>query len=178
MIGMNIWGIVFIVIGIIILINTIFGINIPIFRILLALLLLYAGFSLLTSSTRTKTYQYSNASMKSTHVVFNKRSFKNEELSESYQIVFGEGIIDLRKQTIDIPTTLDINITFGSAQLRLNPDVPTLITASASFGKVEFPDNASISMGSQTYRSHPQDIAPVLTIRANVSFGSLEIEKD
>lgn len=177
MITMNIWGIVLITLGVLILVNAIFGINIPIFRILLALLLLYAGFSLLTSSTRIKTY-HSHATINSQQVVFAKRSFKHEKLSESYQIVFGESIIDLRKHEIDTPTTIDLNVTFGSGQLRLNPDVPTLINASASFGKVEFPDGSTISMGSQTYRSHPESIEPVLTIRANVSFGSLEIEKD
>jgi len=179
MIGVNIWGIGFIILGALILINAFFGFNIPIFRILLALLLVYAGVSMLVSPPQTKvhvSHSYSHSSSGLRQATFSKRNFKDEKLAGNYQIVFGQGTIDLREHKIETPTSMDITVTFGSATLQLDPNVPTIVTANASFGKVEFPDNSQVSMGSHIYRTHGVDVEPILKIQAQVTFGNLEIE--
>lgn len=175
MITMNIWGIIFIALGILILIKTIFGIDIPIFRILIALAFLYVGILLLINPPQSKVF-ISHSNTHSQQTVFGKRNFTHGELAANYQITFGQSTIDLRAIKLDKPASTDINISFGSATLRLNPEIPTLITANASFGKVAFPDDTEITMGNHTYRSHPHEVEPLLNIRANISFGSLEIE--
>ena len=177
MISLNFWGITFITLGTLILIKAFFGIDIPIFRIVVALVLMYMGISLLINPPHSRVF-ISHGSMHSHHTVLGKRNFKHETLAENYQVTFGQSTIDLRSVKLDSPAATDINISFGSANLRLNPEVPTLISANASFGKIEFPDGTQITMGNYTYRSHPHDVEPLLNIRANVSFGSLEIESD
>lgn len=178
MVDVSIWGIIFITLGVLILIKAFFGIDIPIFRIVLALALLYMGISLLINPPRSRVFISHSGTKHSQQAMFSKRNFKHEEIAENYQITFGQSTIDLRAANVDKPTTTDINISFGSATLRLNPEIPTLITANASFGKVEFPDDTQITMGNYTYRTHPHDTEPLLNIRANVSFGALEIESN
>lgn len=173
----NIWGIGFIIVGALILINAFFGFNIPILRLLLALLLLYAGISMLISPPRPK-MRHAIHGVCSEQVVFGKRTFKHESLASNYQITFGQGIIDLRKQTVDMPKNVDISVTFGSAILKLNPDIPTRVVTSVSFGKVEFPDDNQLSMGTNTYQNYQDGTEPMLIIQAQVSFGSLEIENE
>ncbi len=174
---MNIWGIGFIILGLLILLNALFGFNVPIFRILLALLLLYAGVSLLINPPSSRVYA-TYTSMPSQQVVFSKRYFGNQKMADSYQITFGQGIIDLRTQEITDPSTIDVSVSFGSGRLKLNPSVPTMVTAQASFGKVEFPDKSSISFGNHIYKNYNGDGEPVLKVQAQVSFGNLEIEND
>lgn len=176
MFNISIWGLGFITLGALILINAFFGLNIPVFKILLALLLIYAGVSMLISPPRTQTFfSHTHGWQHSQHVVFNKRTFKDNQAGDSYNITFGQGTIDLSKTRFDEPATVDININFGSGILRLNPEVPTLVTANVTFGKVTFPNKEEISMGAYTFNSHP-DATPIMVIQANVTFGSLEIE--
>lgn len=176
MMNISIWGFGFIILGILLLVNAFFGLNIPIFRILLALFLIYFGVSMLLNPPHSRVFVSStNQWQHSQHVVFSKRKFKDEQPGDSYNITFGQGTIDLSKTKFSEPATIDININFGSGELKLNPEVPTLVTAAVTFGKVTFPNEENISMGSYTYASHP-DQKPEIIIQANVTFGNLEIE--
>jgi hypothetical protein len=177
MFTISLWGLGFIILGTLVLINSFFGLDFPIFKILLALLLIYAGVSILINPPQPKTI-YSHGTVHSQQIAFGKRNFKHDKLAENYQISFGQGAIDFREQNIEKPTSVNIGVTFGNAVLKLDPQVPTLITANASFGKIEFPDNTQISMGSYVYRTHPEEIETLLTIKCNVTFGSLEIQSN
>jgi len=138
--------------------------------------LIYAGISLLINPPRRRTFvSHTNGWQHSQHVVFNKRNFKDNQASDSYNIAFGQGTIDLSKTRFDEPTTIDININFGSGILKLNPEVPTLVTTNVTFGKTTLPNREEISMGTYTFNSHP-DATPIVIIQANITFGSLEIE--
>lgn len=160
-----IWGCMLILIGLITLINVIFNINIPVFRILLALFFIYLGLKTLTGTSRTDRYFYSSCS--------SAQGVCTEKNITQYNIMFNKQIIDLTNPDILTPNMLiEINTSFAESIVLIDTTQPMKIEASASFGSMELPNNTQLSFGSHMYQTPTyQSSTEPINMKARVVFG-------
>jgi len=165
------WGIFLILFGITIVLKAVFGINIPLIKTGFAILLIYAGVSMLTGGDRWF-HKHNNT------ILFNESQVKVNRENQEYNIIFGSGMIDLSEiKPENGIKKVAINTIFGSGVLKINPDVPVIIKVDSVFANARFPDGTNISFGDYTYRSPQKEGSegPVLEVEADVVFGSLNI---
>lgn len=167
------WGAMLILLGGSIILKAVFHIDIPIFRIALALIVIYWGITLLVG----KPLRFGRS--RSESVIFNSQSFDSESGDEKYNVVFGSGKFNL--SNIDLANGsryVDINVVFGEGVLLIPKDIPVIIKSNAVFAEVSLPDGNGSSFGDSGYRSNNyKEGEPVLVINGKVVFGELEIRE-
>jgi predicted membrane protein len=169
------WGGILIIIGLTIILNAIFNIQIPIIRIIIAFILVYIGVKMLLGGYRISGKVDQNT------MVFSEGVMKMNSVSRhnEYNVVFGKGTIDL--SGVDLTegsVNIEVNAVFGEAVIEIDPNTPVKITASAAFGSAVLPDESQTAFGSHTYRSDSYDKADSrLNIDATSVFGSLRVSR-
>ncbi len=157
------WGILLIILGIMILFKVF------VFRILLSLLLIYAGIKVLTGGPIFKKGKNT--------ILFSDSKIEATSSSEKYNILFGKGLIDFSNVSLtNANVKTEINTIFAAGILKINPELPTKIVVSSAFAGAKMPDGNVVSFGEYTYKSpnfKPEE--NYLEIKANVVFGGLEI---
>lgn len=169
MISSMIWGVALILLGLSLIIKTIFGISIPFLRILIGILFLYAGISLITGLD-----SYSNKQIRT--VIFKKEHLNIQHPYRSYNILFANGTIDLSSLQPVEPTTIDVNVLFGLGVIKLSPKVPTAIYAESFVGGLQLPDETIINWGKKRYFIAANKHSALLNLNAKAVFGNLIIE--
>ncbi len=162
------WGIVLILFGISALLRS-FNINIPVIRIIFGLIIVYVGISILAGGSVFTTGD--------NNVIFSDINIRvTDKIEDEYNIIFGNGIIDLREISPDnYGKKVEINTIFGASQILINPNTPISLEASAVFGRATAPDGSTVSFGDYSYRGGSTDDNNPLKIEANAIFGSLDI---
>lgn len=167
------WGLILVLLGASIIINIVFHVHIPLFRIIVALILVYFGFKVLFGGNYCRAGRSD-----STKVVFGESTIKAGSVnSGEYSTIFGKSTIDATDSTItDLNKKFDINTVFGETVLYVSKSVPIKIRASAAFGSAQFPNGTTISFGDYTYKTAAwQDSSGGREIKADVVFGSLRV---
>ncbi|MFN3402737.1 MAG: hypothetical protein ACK40G_01500 [Cytophagaceae bacterium] len=162
------WGILLVFIGLSIIIKVVFDINIPVFRIGFALLLIYLGVKLLIG--------ISDNSKSKESIVFGEGKVEGELSKQEYNVLFGKGHIDLTGSSVNVEIVgkKKINVIFGQADVLVSDTVPVCIKSSSAFGAINFPDKTIISFGERQYNTSPETVA-CTEIELNVVFGQAEI---
>jgi len=161
-------GIIFLILGIVLLLANLLGIKISLYRLFPGVVLVILGVIVLFG-------QFGG----NHEVIFDHRRIDLTEPFSEKNVIFAEGIIDLNDLTL-LKTTkkIKINIIFGSGKLILNPGIPSVIHASVVFGNAEIPEHSVRFVGSAEY--HFGEIGkqePFLDIEANTIFGQLTVIK-
>ncbi len=160
------WGLLIILFGISIIIKAVFKIDIPIFRMVFALLLIYWGVKLMFGNVFSKKTEGT--------VVFSEAKFDASSSNNEYNVIFGRSDIDLRN--IDLSqgnVRAEVNIIFGSGSVYLSPEVPAIIKVETVFGDSRLPDKAVSSFGNTVYRTPVfKEDEPHLQIEMDIVFGS------
>lgn len=168
--GSMFWGLIIIIVGVVIIINVIFGTRIPIFSLIFGLILLYWGIRVITGIS----FHRSPSS-----VIFEEKKIETESPSGKYDVVFGKSVIDLTNvQLKEGVSKIEINTVFGSAVVKINPTMPVKIKASAAFGSARMPDETMIGFGEYSYKSDvlkQTDAKNYLLIYLHVVFGNAEV---
>jgi hypothetical protein len=170
------WGCVLIFFGLSLIARVVFHINIPVFRITFALVLIYLGVQLLFCGRWCRFIPRSVGG----DVVFSEGQMHYDAARRRYSVVFGKGDLDIAAiSPSDVSKTsiaTEVNAVFGSCRIKINPAVPTKIKASAVFGSTSLPDGSSVSFGDRTYTT-PSFVenAPHLYLKAAAVFGNVEI---
>ncbi|MGC8970748.1 MAG: hypothetical protein ACP5K2_00930 [bacterium] len=166
--GSIFWGILLVIIGILVILKYSLHINISIFRIILAVILIYLGISLIFGQFRVQS---------GSNVIFSERTIKPETLEEEYNIVFGRGYIDLTGiSPSELNKSIKIATVFANTTLKIDPNMPIEIDIDCAFGSTITPDGVSISFGDRTYRTPSVGSnQSYLKIKADTVFGVLEI---
>jgi predicted membrane protein len=161
------WGVFLIVFGLAIIIRMVFHINIPLFRLAIAFLLIYAGFSMLMCSNGVKRGHQ--------NLHFNETQQKITQPHEDFNTLFSRTTIDLSNANFpDGKAT--INTVFGSSILVIGADQPIKIHINSAFAGAKIPDGNTITLGNYTYKSPKiKEGQPFLEVEANVIFGELQI---
>lgn len=164
------WGVFLIVVGVVLILNMIFGIRIPVIRILFALFLIFWGVSLLTG-INFRGHGRNNA-------VFEEKDIAADGTHNEYSVVFGSSNVDLTGiRPGDAVKKIEISTVFGSSVVTIDPAVPCKIKVSSAFGAARLPDGNVISFGDYTYRSDnlKADTTAYLLIDVSTVFGETRI---
>ncbi|MDG5813677.1 hypothetical protein QA601_01170 [Chitinispirillales bacterium ANBcel5] len=160
------WGIILILIGLSIIIRVVFNIQIPLFRIVFALILIYLGIRVLVGGAWIRGDQRT--------ALFEDRTIGAKE--GEYNVIFSRAQIDATQPLPRGGDNIETNTVFGSSVLKISKDIPTRIKVSAVFASTSLPDGNTISFGDYTYLNPAYSAdEPFRTIRANVVFGNLTV---
>ncbi len=161
------WGIILILIGVSIILQMVFKVNIPVFRIVIAFLLIYAGIRVLMGG------QWFHP--QGNTVVFEDRGVTTKG-SQEYNVVFGKANVDATEPLSSGSERIDVNTVFGSSTIRISREVPTMIKVESAFGGANLPDGNTISFGTYIYKNSAYaEGQPYKFIDANVVFGEMNI---
>jgi hypothetical protein len=162
------WGIIVVLIGLSIILNGVAGVRIPLIRIIFGLLLIYWGVTVLAGAS----FRFRSSGTSA----FSDTDIRATEAGKQ-DILFGRGTIDLTGIALKPGANrYEVNTIFGASVIRVDPQVPTKVVASAAFSGARFPDGATIAFGEYSYRSPGlKDDSSYLLVKAAVVFGSMEI---
>jgi len=177
MLGELFWASLLIIFGVSMLLGTLFGINIPVFRILVGIFLIYLGIQLIAnwpSKERATQSIYFGKQI----IAFDANGLQSGKPIR-YAILFGSADIDLSHIT-EIkhemrPAEIEVNTVFGNTDITINKEIPTKIISRTSFGQTEFPDETSITFGNYTYQTQEKE-KPHLILHTSTAFGKLAIK--
>lgn len=170
-----IFGIFFVLLGLSLLLKAIFHIDIPVFRSVFALFLIYLGVHMLFGGFFRRSYTWNEKDA----AMFQTKDFKwdAEADQRAYAVVFGSSTIDLtqlpEKENAD-PVT--IHVAFGEAIVLLSKKNPFHLRVNAAFGEAITPDENMVAFGSLRYdnpEKKKSERSP-LRIHGSVAFGSLK----
>jgi len=163
------WGTLLIVLGVWFILRRALPVHIPVIRIVIAVLLVYAGVRILARGPVTpegNTAVFSESVMR----------YAPQEGRE-YNLIFSRGSVDLSDahpggQTIHA----EVNVIFGSGRLRISASDPVRVAMSSAFGSVESPSGRSVAFGDTIYTTPSyREGAPALEVHATAVFGRLSI---
>jgi predicted membrane protein len=164
------WGLLLILIGIIIIIKVVFRVDIPVFRLLFALLFIYIGLRILFGgawfSGKDNNYVFTEAKINT--VTPDDRELK---------IIFAQGDVDLTGYKAHPgDNNLEISVVFGSSKITLPEKLPVSIESDVVFGSAKLPGGRSAAFGSTQFKSPGyEDKTDRLHIKLNVVFGSADV---
>jgi len=160
-------GIILLVIGVILLLNSFFNFNISVFKLTVGVVIVLFGVFILFNGFG---FQDSRS------IIFREGIIRVSEVQDEYNIIFASGTVDLSKVKIeDEVKKIKVNTIFAEGRVILNPDVPALIKASSAFGELELPDRSSVVFSSQKYRiGEISANQGYLEIEASAVFGALK----
>ena len=167
-------GVLIILLGLGIIINVIFHIHIPIFKILFGLVLIFIGLKIIFGSW----ISFPSSQGNSGNVIFQERTYRGLSGDcKEYNAVFGKAVVDLRGIELkDKITRIKISAVFGGAEVLLSEATPVRIKADAVFGGIHLPENISGGFGTSTYQSKNFDETQnYLVIEGTSVFGGIVI---
>ena len=169
------WGVVLVLWGCAIVLNVLFHLNIPVFRILIALIIIFFGIQLLLGWKGDSWCYVRNDEH---NVIFGQSTQKATPLTKEYNIIFSNGAVEVTEPNPDwVNAKLEVNTVFGSGLIRLNPDIPAKIITTAAFGRIITPDNGQQVFGDHVYQTPAlKENQPYLLIKATVVFGNMEVQ--
>lgn len=170
------WGGLIILFGISIIVNSVFKINFPFFKIFIALIIIYVGFKMLFGSFG---FNMNNKETGDNSTVFGSTKTRVEVIEGDleYNAVFASQVIDFREvKSITDESEIEVNAVFGSVKVYLPDNVNIKLKASSAFGSIKSPQGEMISFG-DTKKSFSRGDNPTKTIylEANAIFGSVDL---
>lgn len=163
-----IWGTILVVLGLSLILKSLFHITIPLLRPFTGCVLVYLGLSIMMDPF--------NESIDKKTVIFGKSLLQAHEMVNTYNITFATGVVDLSAMHIKEPRNITVNTVFGSGELILNPAIPTKVTVNALCSRAALPDETLVSFGRNTYKT-VDSREPMLTIHLNVVFGNVDVKE-
>lgn len=168
------WGVVLILWGCSIVLNILFHLDIPVFRIIIALIIIFFGIQLLFG-WKCDRWCYSHEDER--NVIFGNSTLKATPSTKEYNIIFSQGEVDITEMNPEWANSkIEVNTVFGHGLIKINPEIPVKIVTNAAFGQIITPDNHQSVMGDHVYQTPAlKENQPYLLIKADVVFGNMEI---
>jgi hypothetical protein len=169
------WGLILILIGISIIVRIVFNVDIPIFRLVIGLLLVYFGFQVIFGGSYRSRRRIDTQRGERSY-----RGYNIQQGNNQYNIVFSRGRVDLTDKT-DLSTDqfVEVNVVFGSAVVLIDPEIPTQIEVNTVFGSASLPGRKLAMIGQERYRvGADRADGSILYIEVSSVFANVEfIEK-
>lgn len=178
------WGICFLVIGVLLLVNYVLGVNLPIGRTLVAIAFIYIGVNMLFGDfgvhiRRQATEHAAVFSASQFHFDWADKDNTgfSGKINKEYKTVFGEGVLDL--SNVDLSkggVNIKIKTAFGQTKVIVKKGTPLRVHTNTVFGSSELPEKNLSALGKFNYSSDGlSKDAPALNIDSDVAFGSFQI---
>jgi hypothetical protein len=112
-------------------------------------------------------------------VIFSQRTITSVEDGKEYNVIFGNGIFDLRnfQSSGDGEVTVKMNTVFGSSEVLINDSIPIKINAHTVFAGCKMPDGNTTAFGEAKYNNTGYSNVPLLKIESNTVFGGFLVRK-
>ena len=178
------WAILFLAIGVILLIQTVFKIDLPIVRIAIGLFIMYIGFKIIAGGfgVRVNRFKVDKISTETETVFSNSNDLKVRQndggLNRKFSTAFGSSTLDLRDLTTEeLATEFKIENAFGRTRVLTNPATPIIAQIDSGFASVQVRDQKVGAFGEAELRTpeYKADL-PALKLKIEAAFGSVEIE--
>lgn len=176
------WGIALVTIGLILLIQSIFKIDLPIFRILIGVGIVYLGVKMVFGSfgieiRGAKLEKVATA----TSVIFTDADLKSksdDKVNRDFQTVFGNSRLDLSSLSEnELAEKIEVSTVFGKTQIVTPENLPLLVETNTAFGSVNVRGDKTSAIGNGVFRTQGfHSDKPYLKIEANSVFGEVEIQ--
>jgi hypothetical protein len=170
---MILFGSFLILIGIGIVIRVIFHIDIPVFKILVALFFMYLGIRLLMGR-----YPVCGFNREKGDIIFSEARVDSSNLDKNeHNVVFSSALFDLSKVELkDKPVFVKINTVFGNTRVKIKRDMPVKIVVDAAFSGAKLPNGNSAAFGTTTFSTENfKADSSYLYIKADVVFSGFEV---
>lgn len=183
------WAILLISVGTVLLLNAIFGIDLPIMRILFGVFLVYIGVSILFGAFHLR---IGNKISSDTEAIFSKSEFvyhssgggdnnhSKSRINREFTTVFGEGVLDLLDvEVADKSIPIKVNSVFGTTTIKIKRGLPFRVKSNVVFGSAELPERNYNALGQFQYNSPAAgESGPALRIELNVVFGHAKVVEE
>lgn len=179
-------GLFLIIGGSLLILNSVFGYSIPLFRAFLALLFFYWGLSIIFGTRTTRNWHWNSVrgsyyyvKREASHIKITDEIIQNNTQGLAFETRKGRATIDLSALSAEgirsakVPLDIYSKTRSGETIFILNRTIPFEIRTESSHGLVEFPDGTTNIRGSYKYRSH-HDQEPLITIFAEVRSGNIK----
>ncbi|MBN1130696.1 MAG: hypothetical protein JXA71_17035 [Chitinispirillaceae bacterium] len=173
------WGVILILLGVSVIVNIVFHIHVPFFRIVIALILVYAGIRVLAGG---HWWQGRGGSSSCCASAVKADAFIAKNEGDEYSIVFGRSTFDA--ETIFAAdsgrTACRINTVFGYSVVRIPKSLPVVVRVNSAFSGVRLPDGSVSAFGQTVYRNDAARAAAqenIKSIDLSVVFGGCHIEE-
>ena len=164
--GSLFWGGLLVVIGLQLLLNALFGLDLPLLRVAFGLVILYWGLGLIFGNHHLFKWSYD----------WHYKSILYNAHNSSSSTIFNTQKIDLTTLDYSISRTVSSHQTvFGTTYIDIPYDVPVLINAQATFGTIRLPNNVILRSGAQNFQNYTGDQEPLLILNVSVVFGTVVI---
>ena len=140
------WGVMLVLFGASMILRAMFNLDIPIFRIVFALVIIYFGVKLLVGRQAFK--GEGNFSM------FRSSDVTTSESGGEYNVIFGQSNIDL--SNVDISESskkVNVDVIFGSGNLLIDPQIPMKLKISTVFADCKLPHRNINFFGDSDYNT-------------------------
>ena len=162
------WGVILIVIGSVWLIENIFDLDIPLFRIMVSLALILIGIALIRG------FRWNGG--RGSQTIFAEGTYVFGTTDAGHSVMFGEVNIDLTTLTDYPETPVQLRCMFGEMRVKVPANVNLEIRGEVSFGSLQMPDGSSLSFGSRDYRNPLKaEGLPVLKVNISCAFGNVVV---
>lgn len=171
-----VWGIIIIVVGLCVLLGAIFGINIPILKVLFGLFLLYMGLKVLMGAF---SFQFTADKRATDHeAIFSESKFQypNSKGSTEYVTVFGRSEFDLSTVEDLNSKTLKSVTVFGESVIFVKKGQALRVESNTVLGQSELPGKNISAFGKFQYESPGLAAADsALKLEVTAVFGAVRV---
>ncbi len=160
------WGGILVLLGISVILKAVFQIDIPIFRVVIACILIYWGIKILFGVGGVRYHRDPKFD-----------EIKSNARATEYNVVFGSKEIDLRNiELTDTDLRKEINVVFGSSDIIIDPKTTTVAKVSTVFGECVYPHGKSGFLGDYVYQTEKgENEQHKLFLEISVVFGTARI---
>lgn len=133
------WGFIVILFGVGILLKSVFHVNIPFFKILIGIIIIFFGISFIVGAM----------SQRKSEAIFRDYNFNFGTIEKEYNIVFSKGVFDFTNFNFSNYNGefIKINSAFSKSEIYLSRNFEYEIRADSIFGVVSLPNGESVSFG-------------------------------
>ena len=167
------FGLFLILLGFALIIKYVFDLDIPVVRILIALLFVFIGIRMLLGKS-----VFQRIHVDDNDVIFSESRFEGKDMNKNeYNVIFGKSVFDLRDlDSIKLHRTIEFNTIFGATLVKINQELPVKIIAEGVFGSARLPGRTTAVFGKTEYTTKTFDPEKeYLLIKADVVFGDFEL---
>lgn len=166
------WGTFLILIGLSMISKALFGFSFPFAKLMISFMLIYLGISILSNGFGSKKCNTDRSCWFETKGV----SFDPYKSDQKIETIMARTVIDLTKlEDTQLPRTINLVAIAGCVLVKLSPAIATSLKIESFLSNTQFPDNATVIIGTHHYSTAKDGQQAIVTIHGRVVFGSIKV---
>lgn len=177
------WALLFLSIGALLLLQTIFKIDLPILKILFGVFLIYMGVKVIAGSFGLKMHRFKIEKVSTeSEAVFSDSEFRAKKtdgsVNRKYSTVFGGSVLDLRGLSADeLKEKIEIDSAFGKVKVITDSHMPLKVEINSAFASVAIRGQKFGAFGDIQFQSPDfKSDQAYLNLGIDVAFGEVTID--